>query len=125
MWKHGRKHGFMWLLPGLLIAVSVLGPWHLTYGTILPTSFHVKPPRRIFGAKVWRKFLSTHYGLGLGLALITAYAVSAGIVHMMFGYRMLTPYIGAFAIARVRRRTSSIIRSSDVISDDGAYRFMA
>jgi hypothetical protein len=91
------------------------------YGDILPTSFYVKFPRADFAERLvlgveyvlsfavltwlglalaWRVRRGGAAGRGplvsgvwVGLALVLAYGVLAGTVHMMYAYRFFVPYL--------------------------------
>jgi hypothetical protein len=125
IFQRGRS-GLLYLLPAILLLSSFLFMWYSFYGTILPTSYYLKHPsvegsqlrqglnyeasyfvfclgilwigRRLSWSYAYKTAGRKLTGASLGLLLISVYALSAGTVHMMFGYRMLIPYLPVFAI---------------------------
>ncbi len=126
LWRQRQRSAILYLLPAAAGLGLFLTFWYRFFDTLLPTSFYVKSPATegnllrgglyyeasyfilLLGA-LWirwplrasvafRVVSGSVGGASIGLALVAAYAISAGTVHMMFGYRMLVPYLAVFSI---------------------------
>jgi hypothetical protein len=130
LWRY-RTERAVWL--ALAAGAVAIGAWMAftlaRFGDVLPTSFYVKAGRApaqdelVRGALYVASFLCLTWAwtapvigrratpangalrmLWLGLALTFAYALFASTRHMMYGYRLLVPFLPALVVALLGSR---------------------
>jgi hypothetical protein len=132
LWRHRNRIAVRVIFAAGTLAVVVWMAFTLVrFGDLLPTSFYVKAGRApaldelgrgvlyvlSFVCLTWiwtaaligRRAASSNPAarmLWLGLGLTLAYALFASTKHMMYGYRLLVPYLPAAAVALLAARSA-------------------
>jgi len=126
---------------GAVVVIAWLGFTVMRFGDLLPTSFYVKAGRSpaidelgrgvlyvasfVLLTWTWSAPLMGKRGnwangalrmLWIGLGLTFAYALFASTKHMMYGYRLLVPFLPAVAVALLASRTHPGSRAGIVLA---------